>query len=641
MPEAEQGRRERIRRRAGDTLTAAQAGRVRYKLERNRPFFSSWSSSLDGPSQPVFVPWTDATIHAEQGLLSPHLRGAGYREDAAAASSFAFKMEYLLDYSATLLFLLLAWLTYLILPKGFRKAYCRANRKRYMKYEYYSKLVALAAQQQQQSKPYRRSTSPSRRKHHNNNSNYDKRRDPNISLLSSSPPPNAPGPAAVDLSIPRIHRSAIVSTSSSGVESSSSAWDTSRDDDEEEYDTQEENSQLLLGTNHNDDKNAATADASFSTLSAEASVVSSSVLSPERIHPTAAASSTTTDDRRRLLLQELAEARQEKSPDRSSPRLHQSRSPNHTRLVRTPDHHRVMSHGTTPPNNSNRFLPTDSPTNTGTTLVSPPLERRTTSPHRSQMVREVDHSLLPLPSKRGTKPPSPEHPDIDQVPDANILSQTMSRLRLRGLRLLAHGNQCDPKRIWLQLDPETMSLTWQTEFSRPITNQSGEVSHVLMRGGKHTIALPNVVYIDVGKRTAALKRADPRVAAPTLCFSLLTASGSLDLQASSRLERDALVSCLCLVLDQVHTDTDWRRLYQTSPEPSHVDETTTMTRMATTNVVATTNSVARRAVGTTVSAQYMPTNTGWDEGEMTNDSTTGSDSYITSSIDQTTGLASI
>jgi hypothetical protein len=77
-----------------------------------------------------------------------------------------------------------------------------------------------------------------------------------------------------------------------------------------------------------------------------------------------------------------------------------------------------------------------------------------------------------------------------------------------------------------------------------------------------------VLYIDVGKKTTALKRLDDvKVPDPT-CFSLLTQNGSLDLQASSKLERDALVSCFSMILDDVHANANWRELYEASPDPS-------------------------------------------------------------------------
>jgi hypothetical protein len=157
-------------------------------------------------------------------------------------------------------------------------------------------------------------------------------------------------------------------------------------------------------------------------------------------------------------------------------------------------------------------------------------------------------------------PPSPEHPSIERVPSSSILSETMRRLKDRGVRLIAHGVQCEPKRVWIELDEETYSLSWQTEFPRKVVNQLGDVSIVIMRGSIHKIALPNVLYIDVGKKTSALMRPENRSVMETCCFSLLTQNGSLDLQTSSRLERDALVSCFSMILDQVH-DRDWRNMY--------------------------------------------------------------------------------
>lgn len=170
-------------------------------------------------------------------------------------------------------------------------------------------------------------------------------------------------------------------------------------------------------------------------------------------------------------------------------------------------------------------------------------------------------SYVSFPTMHQNKtPPSPEHPSIERVPSSSILSETMRRLKDRGVRLIAHGVQCEPKRVWIELDEETYSLSWQTEFPRKVVNQLGDVSIVIMRGSIHKIALPNVLYIDVGKKTSALMRPENRSVMETCCFSLLTQNGSLDLQTSSRLERDALVSCFSMILDQVH-DRDWRNMY--------------------------------------------------------------------------------
>jgi hypothetical protein len=59
----------------------------------------------------------------------------------------------------------------------------------------------------------------------------------------------------------------------------------------------------------------------------------------------------------------------------------------------------------------------------------------------------------------------------------------------------------------------------------------------------------------------------------SLCFSLLTKEGSLDLEANSHRERDALVQCFSLVLDEVHAQ-NWRDIYRgpSSDMPSSFDE---------------------------------------------------------------------
>ena len=94
-------------------------------------------------------------------------------------------------------------------------------------------------------------------------------------------------------------------------------------------------------------------------------------------------------------------------------------------------------------------------------------------------------------------PPSPTHPALHKIPSNKVIAETMGRLQGRGIRLIAHGVHCNPKRVWIKLDDETTSVTWQTEFPRRVPNQSGQVSIVLMRGSLHRIALCNVLYIDV------------------------------------------------------------------------------------------------------------------------------------------------
>jgi len=171
-------------------------------------------------------------------------------------------------------------------------------------------------------------------------------------------------------------------------------------------------------------------------------------------------------------------------------------------------------------------------------------------------------------------PPSPEHPALKKIPPNKIIASTMDRLQNRGIRLVAHGVHCDPKRVWISLKEDEKigrgepSVSWQTEFPRRVPDQTGQVSIVLMRGSLHMISLKNILYIDVGKKTHALQLT--RDLPDSTCFSLLTQNGSLDLQANSKLERDSLVSCFSMILDDIHEE-DWRSLYEASPEPSLVN----------------------------------------------------------------------
>ena len=81
------------------------------------------------------------------------------------------------------------------------------------------------------------------------------------------------------------------------------------------------------------------------------------------------------------------------------------------------------------------------------------------------------------------------------------------------------------------------------------------------------------MYVDVGKQTTALRRVENASVPESLCFSLLTKEGSLDLEANSPRERDALISCFSLVLDEVHAQ-NWRDIYRglSNDMPSSFDE---------------------------------------------------------------------
>merc|ERR1719162_2338565 len=217
-----------------------------------------------------------------------------------------------------------------------------------------------------------------------------------------------------------------------------------------------------------------------------------------------------------------------------------------------------------PTRNTRNDIPTTIATKTGKKKELSP----SSSPHGDRFSRQLLNAK---------NPPSPEHPALKKIPPNKIIASTMDRLQNRGIRLVAHGVHCDPKRVWISLKEDEKigggsgrgepSVSWQTEFPRRVPDQTGQVSIVLMRGSLHMISLKNILYIDVGKKTHALQLT--RDLPDSTCFSLLTQNGSLDLQANSKLERDSLVSCFSMILDDIHEE-DWRSLYEASPEPSLV-----------------------------------------------------------------------
>lgn len=147
-----------------------------------------------------------------------------------------------------------------------------------------------------------------------------------------------------------------------------------------------------------------------------------------------------------------------------------------------------------------------------------------------------------------------------------VISAAMQQLRDPGVLIVAHGSRGKPKTVRLQLTES--AVTWRTE-----TRKKG-VKDVKPKMGKlHQVPLSHIMYVDVGKQTTALRRVENASVSDALCFSLLTKEGSLDLEANSPRERDALVSCFSLVLDEVHAQ-NWRDIYRgpSSDMPSSFDE---------------------------------------------------------------------
>ena len=147
-----------------------------------------------------------------------------------------------------------------------------------------------------------------------------------------------------------------------------------------------------------------------------------------------------------------------------------------------------------------------------------------------------------------------------------VISAAMQQLRDPGVLIVAHGSRGKPKTVRLQLTES--AVTWRTE-----TRKKGAKDAKPKMGKLHQVPLSHIMYVDVGKQTTALRRVENASVSDALCFSLLTKEGSLDLEANSPRERDALVSCFSLVLDEVHAQ-NWRDIYRgpSSDMPSSFDE---------------------------------------------------------------------
>eukprot|EP00581_Thalassiosira_minuscula_P009636 CAMPEP_0183707290 /NCGR_PEP_ID=MMETSP0737-20130205/3898_1 /TAXON_ID=385413 /ORGANISM="Thalassiosira miniscula, Strain CCMP1093" /LENGTH=319 /DNA_ID=CAMNT_0025934911 /DNA_START=90 /DNA_END=1049 /DNA_ORIENTATION=- len=148
-----------------------------------------------------------------------------------------------------------------------------------------------------------------------------------------------------------------------------------------------------------------------------------------------------------------------------------------------------------------------------------------------------------------------------------VVSAAMQQLRDPGVLIVAHGSRGKPKTVRLVLT-ET-AITWRTEMRKKNAHGGKE----LKLGKLHQVPLSHIMYVDIGKQTTALRRVENASVSEALCFSLLTKEGSLDLEANSPRERDALVQCFSLVLDEVHAQ-NWRDIYRgpSSDMPSSFDE---------------------------------------------------------------------
>lgn len=177
-------------------------------------------------------------------------------------------------------------------------------------------------------------------------------------------------------------------------------------------------------------------------------------------------------------------------------------------------------------------------------------------------------NTIPTPQSQQQQPMGltavdPGNGDFLPQNDEIVISAAMQQLRNPGVLIVAHGSRGKPKTVRLQLTES--AITWRTETRKSAKPKMGKL---------HSVPLAHIMYVDVGKQTTALRRVENAAVSENLCFSLLTKEGSLDLEANSSRERDALVSCFSLVLDEVHAQQNWRDIYRgpSSDMPSSFDE---------------------------------------------------------------------
>lgn len=178
----------------------------------------------------------------------------------------------------------------------------------------------------------------------------------------------------------------------------------------------------------------------------------------------------------------------------------------------------------------------------------------TTSVHRNKQYSMTTPAIQ-------TNQNTPYSSSASTFNDEIAISTTMQQLRDTGVKIIAHGSKGKPKAVRLILTEN--AIEWRTES----TKRKNKV------GKTHQVPLSHIMYVDVGKQTTALRRVENASIAENVCLSLLTRDGSLDLEASSAQERDALVNCFSLVLDEVHAK-NWRDVYRapSSDLPSSFDE---------------------------------------------------------------------
>jgi len=135
------------------------------------------------------------------------------------------------------------------------------------------------------------------------------------------------------------------------------------------------------------------------------------------------------------------------------------------------------------------------------------------------------------------------------------MSLMLVMLRGEGVLLTAHGTKGKGKKVRVTVEGDR--ICWRTSLG--LNTQAVAGKKTLRRkknagneGKRHDVLLHDCMAVDVGKRTAPLRRVEATGVDPKLCFSLLTKGGSLDLEAQTAHECETLVRTFSLMLDELH-----------------------------------------------------------------------------------------
>jgi len=153
--------------------------------------------------------------------------------------------------------------------------------------------------------------------------------------------------------------------------------------------------------------------------------------------------------------------------------------------------------------------------------------------------------------------------DVEQPPTIQLSLPEELKEKLKqppGIKLIAHGTKCKPRPVWITLhcasidqqqSPELKEyyncLTWRAEI------KSNSATSKKKLGNLRNVELNDIIGIELGKRSTALRRPQTtNNVKENDCFSLLTKTGTLDLQvvgidnSTAEEVRAAFITCLAL-----------------------------------------------------------------------------------------------